>query len=192
MSLTEQTDHVTQATALLLTQFKGAAAVEAWLSSYVTQVQEIEAMLFDLLEDRAIDTAIGTQLDGLGVIVGVAREALSDDDYRERLKIQVKINACSGTIEDVLEIFKLLMPDNTFFMTEYADAAFTLEVVEPILNGPYLARVCLLIKAAGVRLLLFWADASTGDDFFSFGPDPDLEGDSFGLDSTGGFIASSE
>lgn len=187
MTIAQQLDQVDQALALLLTQFKSKEAIEQWLASYVVQVQEIEAALFQLYANRAIETAVGVQLDGVGQIVGLLRDGRTDADYRERLRIQILINLSSGTIEDVLGIFDRLLT-SVVVMTEYPEAAFMLEVVDPIANGLELVAILEQIKAAAVGTLLVWADSTTGEtQWFSFGPNPDLYGQSFGFDN-GGFV----
>lgn len=190
MSYTPKTTHVTDSLALLLEQFKGRPNLAAWLTSYATQIQELETAIAAMFYTQlSIDDSVGPQLDAIGVVVGIARPTnMSDVDYRDRLRVQILINLASGTVPEINAIFELLTT-SPFSVVYDGTATIRATINEPITNGPALAETLAKAKLAGVKAFLTYVDASTGDDFFSFGPDPDVEGDSFGLDSTGGFAA---
>ena len=68
----------------------------------MTQIQDLEDSSFEVLLNRWIDTAVGVQLDGVGAIVGEAREGRGDDEYRLAIKARIQINFSEATPEDIL------------------------------------------------------------------------------------------
>lgn len=76
--------------------------IEKLVASYATEVQELNDAALGFLIDLFLDDAVGVQLDGLGTIIGVERAGFSDDQYRALLRAQIRVNASSGTIEDVI------------------------------------------------------------------------------------------
>jgi len=73
-----------------------------------TKVQELEEVFRKLLLRLDVDNAVGTQLDGIGSIVGQAREGNDDDKYKILIKLKIGINVSEGTIEDIITIWKLV------------------------------------------------------------------------------------
>lgn len=127
MSLSHNTDHAQQTVDLLLQQFKGKPNWEALLRAWAITIQEVEDMLYDLFTKRSIDTAVGEQLDILGVIVGVSRGNRNDDVYRIRLKVQIRMNVSCGTPDDILAVVGLLS-DLTVDYRDVYPAAFVVEI----------------------------------------------------------------
>ena len=81
-------DHAEDALTLLPEQFKRKENFEAFVTAFVNVVQDTEDMLQALWQGRFLDNAIGSQLDGLGSIVGEERGSLEDDDYRVRIRVR--------------------------------------------------------------------------------------------------------
>jgi len=104
--ITQITTHQADAQARLLNQFKDKTLIEGLLDALTEQVQDFEdaAIELNLLTD--ISTMEGAQLDGIGTIVGKAREGLSDTDYRAALEVRIAELYSSGTPEDVIDVFK--------------------------------------------------------------------------------------
>ena len=101
-------NHEEQALDRLLEQFKDKPNVEALIKGWMKGVQTTEDSLFDLLENRSIQTAYGIQLDYIGKIVGAKRGGRSDESYREYIQLQILINTSEGTPNDILEILSLI------------------------------------------------------------------------------------
>ncbi|MCP4569571.1 MAG: DUF2612 domain-containing protein, partial [FCB group bacterium] len=57
----------------ILTQYKESSNLIGYIQAFQIQNQEIEDACNDLLTDRSLDTAVGTQLDVIGEIVGQSR-----------------------------------------------------------------------------------------------------------------------
>lgn len=73
------------------------------IKAICTLGQEAEDVNWQLKTQRWLSTAIGQQLDEIGIILGLPRNVNeSDESYRERLQFQIFINVSSGTPEQVI------------------------------------------------------------------------------------------
>lgn len=71
-SITE-VDYLTQARSRYTQQFKNKPIFDAHINIFITEVTEIQDMLQDLIGLRSLETAVGSQLDMIGAIVGQPR-----------------------------------------------------------------------------------------------------------------------
>ncbi len=101
-------NHIEQAKDRLREQYKGKPTIEALITAWVGQIQELEQILIDLSTQRSIDTAAGIQLDLIGELLNKPRNGRSDVDYRILLLAKVAQNISRGTPEDVIAVFKIL------------------------------------------------------------------------------------
>lgn len=101
-------DHASRIKELLPQQWKDLPNIDNLLTLFATKVQEIENMMFQLLEDRVLDAAAGQQLDGIGEIVGETRNGRGDAEYKSALDVRIKINISSGTPETMIDVMASL------------------------------------------------------------------------------------
>ncbi len=107
--ITKNTEHTAEGLLLFIDRYKNKPRLASLLLIFLDQVQELEDALFQLITDRAIDAAVGVQLDILGDIVGQPeRVGLSDDDYRTIIKARIKVNRSDGHAEQLIEILALV------------------------------------------------------------------------------------
>lgn len=99
-------DHVERAKSLLIEQFKRPVLINKMVEAIVEGIQELEYVFNDLYIYRSVPKAQGTQLDGLGDLVGISRNGLSDDDYREAIYFQIFLNISKGEPETVIRALK--------------------------------------------------------------------------------------
>jgi hypothetical protein len=132
MTLAKKSNHRDEALRQLAQQFQGKPRLQALLEAFLTQVQALEDALFSVLEETPISTAVGAQLDGLGSIVGEAREGRADPDYRIAILARIRINLSSGTPEDIIALIRAVLGPVTVKLTEYFPADFIAEVLGPI------------------------------------------------------------
>ena len=93
--------------------------VEKHVSVYLNKVQEIEQLLFDVLDKFVLGVAVGDQLDILGKIVVEGRNSRNDDNYRRAIRAKILVNNSNGTIEELLAIILALFPEpRTLVYTE--------------------------------------------------------------------------
>lgn len=123
MSITQITTHVQDAKNRLFEQFKGVASIEGVIDAFISEVQVLEDTFNDLCNDRAIESAIGLQLDLLGDIVGQARNGDDDETYRLRIKIRIIQNLSEGEPERVIQVYKFLLNASTVFYGELHPAS---------------------------------------------------------------------
>lgn len=128
--VTKITNHVSLALARMLYQYRilpatytlplaitggtiETSVLGAIIAALVDQVQGIENELFAIDNGRMYFNgttfpAEGEQLDGIGDILGIARNGLEDSVYRLFLAAKVAQNNSSGTTEDIIYLVRLL------------------------------------------------------------------------------------
>jgi len=112
-------DYVEEALGRITQQFKGKPLVEGWIAAVVLPVQDQEDQSSQLIRFRWLDAAQGTQLDGLGELVGEARRGRGDNEYRLAIQAKIAINNAKGTPNETINIFALLTGSNKVELREY-------------------------------------------------------------------------
>ena len=116
-------DQTPQGIERLITQWKDKPNVVGLLTSYLESVQGIQDTYQQLNDERGLETAVGVQLDVLGVVVGEARLGRNDDDYRTGIKTRIAINTSDGTEPKLTEALKLLTGVDSFSVRDSYPAA---------------------------------------------------------------------
>lgn len=192
MTVTKVTDHEAQGVALLISQFRDKPFIEILVKALMTQVQEIEDALFDLLVKRTIDTAVGAQLDVIGKIVGQKRGTFAEETYRTFIRGRVLVNRSSGTTDQMVALVNTLLPTGaSLVVREYYPAAFQIEVIGSVPDsfGNALAALVLEAKALGIAPHVKWFNGVAPFRFAAVAGIPDT-GSPFGF-GTGVFAAGS-
>jgi hypothetical protein len=184
-------NHTTRALGRLILQYKDATVIQAIISAFGTQLNELEQANEDLLTLRSIFTATGAQLDIWGVILDLDRAGRTDDEYRTRLFIKIAEYYSEGTISDVVQLYTNLMVPTWVKLTEQYPANFMMHAKDPnpIGSTSEIRDAIQAAKAAGVGFDLTF---STSPAFaFLADPDPDTDGfSSVAAPTTGGIFAS--
>lgn len=83
-------DHVEKALARLPSMHDDSILLRGTIEIHADRMQKIEDVLRGITPQDLfdIDTAIGVQMEQIGTIVGIARDARTDDDYRIILRTQ--------------------------------------------------------------------------------------------------------
>lgn len=153
---------------LVVTQLRGKTKFEALLSSYLAEIDEIETALWEIQENRWLDTAEGEQLDGLGRILGARRNG-DDEQYRLRLRARILILLSSGTIPQILRVFRLLVDaDATITYTARYPAAYQVRISNQALEDYALTELSLALTEtcpAGVNGQLLYQVSEDADTF---------------------------
>lgn len=154
-------NHVEEGTGLLLDQFKGKPRIEAWLRSYLTQVQVFTDAVYDTIIKRLIDNAANAQLDAVGRIVGEDRKGRDDDLYRLFIRARIRINRSSGKTKDILDVLNIIAGKTPAIFAEHFPAGISITFLEPPEhNVVHLFAMLFDTKAGGVHLNV---TAPTGD-----------------------------
>jgi len=112
MSITLRTGVVAEAKARVLFQFRKQGDLPTFLEPILNQLQELETVMYGLIEGRQLATATGWALDQLGESVGEYRRGTtSDDTYRGLIYARIAINTSAGTARDVYNITRLVGAD---------------------------------------------------------------------------------
>lgn len=155
-ALTYNADHVAEAKAMLLEQFKGKPLIEGMVEAFALRVQELEDALWGVLEAMDLDNAIDAQLDGLGELVGEQRRSRTDADYRASIRVRILINLCNGKHSEVLAILVAFLGaaegSGTVSLVEPAPAALKLQVFTVPSLASDLRVIARSIKPGGVNL----------------------------------------
>jgi len=97
-------NHVLEGLALLLQQWRSSPKVTGILTTYLKQFQVLEDTVWDVINSRMVDTAVGAQLDMLGDLVGEARKGRNDTDYRAAVRLRIRVNRSQGRAVDVIDV----------------------------------------------------------------------------------------
>lgn len=158
-NVTEITDVSAQALALLIPEYQETPRWQAWISSVMDSIQELESAAADVWGNVLnLDDAVGDQLDLLGRIVQEARDGRSDTDYRRALSVRVLVNRSQGRVEQLIQIARVftsadLQVGAVIRLQEVQPAAIEIRVVRtPVTTRGELDRRLRKAKAGGVKL----------------------------------------
>lgn len=91
--------------------------------------QVVEDQTFDLIASTTLQNSTGDALDQWGEIVGEARGAASDSEYRQFIQARMLVNRSTGTVEDLLEILDVATrPNVSVIHLDNLPAGFYLQV----------------------------------------------------------------
>lgn len=124
----ENTAHLSEARALLIEQFKSRPVIDGFLRSFVGRIQELEAGVWDVIDARILDTATNAQLEALGSLVGELRLGRSDADFRQAIRLRIRVNRSKGRSADVLDVASLAAAPERVTYQEYGQLQFSVEI----------------------------------------------------------------
>jgi len=173
--LSKITDHADAAVSRLIEQYRDKPNFVSLIRTYANRIQRVEDEMWRLFTERTLESAVGEQLNVLGRVVGQARQGFDDDEYRLHIRAKVKLNRSSGTVPELLEIFRLVTPAGTTlqFIPRYP-AGFRLRLG---VSGFSAAGIALLLgflraaRAAGVWGGLHWITSTEAETFCFDGGD---------------------
>lgn len=162
-----KTTHEAEALGLLIEQFKDKENMRTLLSAWVSQLQQIETAVFEIVQAFNVADAAGDMLDNIGKIVGELRNGRDDDTYRIHIKVRIRLNVSSGTIPDLAGIFRLLEPTSEIVVREGFPASLVLEILDAITpaEAAEYGKVMQSAKPAGVGASVIYALAPPGAAF---------------------------
>lgn len=98
MSIFQIVDHSDRAVANLISKFDKATKLQDLVRVLVGEVQELDDLIFALISERYLSSAVGAQLDQYGEVLGFKRQGFSDDEYRNLLEARIIANLSEGQI----------------------------------------------------------------------------------------------
>ncbi len=159
----------------LITQWQDKPAVVGLLTSYLENIQVVEDIYVQLNDERGLDTAVGSQLDVLGLIIGLLREGRDDDTYRTALKAQVAVNTCDGTESKINEALRIFLGTDDIRIIDNYPAGIEIDAGS-LVNPDQEALEALLPQIVAATITVDFSFISQIDPPFVFNGDPDGEG----------------
>lgn len=143
----EITDHVTQALARLTGTFRKDRI--KWLLAEITEEwQKAEGVIFELIEERYLSSAVGAQLDGIGDILGLERlSTQTDTAYRGDLLVWILYLKSYGGPETIIAIVQRFTASPEVELVEYFPGSAIVTF-----NGTPSSRTRLPVIADGAAL----------------------------------------
>ena len=140
------TDHEQQGIDRLTSKLDDKPNLLGVLVAYLEQVQQVEDVAYSLLNERMFDPdvalvpplvpAANAQLDQYGKLVGIARNGLSDDDYRAAIRTQLLVNRSTGTVDGVLTAVGRYLDLETIFCALLQPAHIQLTIISDVALTP--------------------------------------------------------
>lgn len=124
---------------------------QAVLQAIINRLQELENAAWVLLSAMSIEAATGNLLDKIGSIVGEARLARGDADYRAGIRLCIRTNISNGRAVDIVAISVLAYAIPVPLIPNFVEAYPAAWVVDmPYLASPtYVAQKLHHARAAG-------------------------------------------
>lgn len=190
---TKKTDYTTQGLGRLIGQYQDKPNIRGIVSPWLDQIQAAENALWEIVTLRYLNTAAGTQLDTLGVVVGLGRAGLDDASYVIALKAQILTNRSDGDPVTIEKVLNLCCP-LPYILTEYYVATFRITLVGVVTFAVAVAfNILQNAKTGGVRMLLTWDEQANFFGLADYGvstPQYDtVQGLADGTSSLGGYLS---
>lgn len=203
-------DHGELGVGLLIWQFREKPRLEAMLRALLVGAQVTEDVVWQVLTERSLDTAVGVQLDRIGDLVDFPRAGFEDDAYRALLRAQVLVLKSQGRWSDLAAILEVV--GVTLSLARFSEpgiAAIQIDLGEPFtgaLDGDDVFRLLAGTtatssskrnqrgaKPACVRLILTWPTVDVDETFVLADTTPAADaargcGDAV-ADAVGGYLA---
>ncbi len=149
------------------------------LSDLLVPFQEVEAVFQQLLTECDVNTGVGFQLDVVGASVGCRRRGLTDDVYRRHIRATVSVNKSSGTIDQLIDIARLIVFDDSVDVDfqNTGNAAYVMRLIGAVPEDIGLSTATFVQRAtsAGVRGRVQFGSVPDDEIFrFDIGPGFDV------------------
>ena len=151
---------------LLPEQYKSAVNLNKLLSIVGDEVDELITAINQVKVAFYIESAIGSQLDVIGIKVVLDRNGLNDTDYREALTFKIFQNVSKARVEDLIFILKTITQGDVIVYTDDAPAAYTIYTNGTVEEGN-LNELMDKLSGAGVSVIV---KVSPGDTPLIFPP----------------------
>jgi hypothetical protein len=153
MLATQITNYVQLALSRLLQQYQQRERIAGFYTAIATQCQELEDAIFSLDGGRQLwngttTPAYGAQLDGIGTLVGIARNGVSDQIYILLIFGKIAENFSDGTITSVQAVIQFLFQPTSYQAQEIFPAGLYVSVENPAIPESLYPLVESLVQNA--------------------------------------------
>lgn len=127
--------------------------------------QPVENMMQQLLLQRTVDNAVGTQLDVVGRLVGQDRNGLDDDTFRRYCRANISAHRSKGTVEDLLRVIDLVIFDTaaSYKVVQSSPATVVVRVAGLGITDALATVTFVFLRrtaSSGVRLILEYGNVT--------------------------------
>jgi hypothetical protein len=144
----------------LLQSVRAGPNFVALVTIFATRAKNLASLTDAVLSAFDLETAVGVQLDTLGVILQRPRLGHSDDRYRILLQIQVQlILSSTGTPAVLIEVVRLFTGVTPAVYTEHHPLRIEISAQVSSDDTPELLGILREVKMGGVALTLHTHDA---------------------------------
>ena len=151
-------DHTGDAFRRLLQQYKDKPNLKKIIQIYSDRMQDLETVFASLYLARSVYDAVGTQLDQVGEIVGIARPGSlvgNDTAYRTLIFVKIGQNVSQGEAERIINVAKLLTGSEYVHLLDILNGNVELTITTDLgtqaeVDATY--RSMEIVLAAGVRV----------------------------------------
>jgi hypothetical protein len=143
--------HLPQALSRLIEYWHDKPNFRSLLADYITEIQDLENAIHQVILGRTLDYAGTAQLDVLASLVGESRDGISNADLILRIKARIRANSSYGHARDVIAVLRL-MTSKRFTFTRYGIAAFRIDFLEAVSDAEMrqIPRLVDASRAGGV------------------------------------------
>ena len=148
-------------------------SINGWgsmMRAMMSPIQTLEDIITEMLDNRDLTSAVGTDLDRIGDIVGTKRRGELDDDYRLIIQAKILENNSDGTASDIqlaAEVFAVA--DRTQILEQFpAKFQIAYTGIASSYNYTRLVETIAAAKVAGVGFHILKATSR----YFAFSNDP--------------------
>lgn len=149
-------NHVDESKKRLLKQFQNSKILNAFIETIGERFQELEDELFNLYLLNYLK-AKGNKLDDFGDIIGALRNGLDDEKFKNLLTAAICENNSEGTIEDLIQICRLLTHPKKVLLFEPSPNQVSLVSInpKPLADLKTISRALKSSKLANTELSAF-------------------------------------
>jgi hypothetical protein len=166
MLATQITTHVQDALARLLQQYQGRVRIAGVYTAFIQQIQDLEDAIYALDAGRQLwngtsTPAVGAQLDGIGTLVGIDRNGLSDQEYILFIFGKIAENFSDSTVSAVLAVIGYVFQAELVLIEEIYPAGLYIVILNPAVPQSLFTVAGNLVQnaiGAGIRLVLVESD----------------------------------
>lgn len=167
---------------MVTSQHQNKPKLNAWLAAQLTLIDDVASLADVFNSSFDLDLATGSQLDILGVILGVQRRVtfqptggasplLNDDMYRLVLKAKILQNQWDGTISQMYSMWNEVFSDAIFILQDNQDMStnaliigLSTQIEKDLTTNGY-----IIPKPQGVSMTFSYSS----DPFFAYGLNTD-------------------
>jgi len=141
-------------TSKVLEQYKEKDNFKKILECFSAEFDVLENVFFDLYIKRWLSNSVGKQLDNIGYNLSIERQGLQDSDYRQIIYARIGQYNSNGTINNIMDLAKLMTNADFVVFTEIFPAKINLAIIGDTLNlnKDFLQSSLQSAVAGGVKL----------------------------------------